>query len=112
MIEQTIVVLVALVTTGCFSAGLQNKFREYLGCGLTVEDVREIAESSRVSRFSCYDPGGGLYTCSAAWGLRGYDCEFDSKGGLVAYRHVKLRPLTEVIVSETVMLCIAPSWHR
>lgn len=80
-------------------------FKSSLKCGMTVEQVEPIA-LAHGGRFGCQRPGGGNLVCSAGWGREGVECVFDDRENLVAYRHLRIHPLTVVELLEERDLCL------
>ena len=104
--KKLFILVVALSFLGCAHTSRREAFRAELTCGLTVEEVRDLASDSGATNFACYHAGGEEYrTCGALWGRKGLRGKFDSRGFLVAYQEVRFRPLTVVELSELYVLC-------
>lgn len=96
----------AIQLAGCISSSGQHIhfFKSALKCGLTIAQVEDIATKAD-ARFTCQRPGGGELICSAGWNRDGVECVFNDQERLVAYRHLKIRPLTRVEMVDQRNLC-------
>ena len=99
------ILLGIMMFLGCTSLGNRGSFLGSLECGLTVDQVRALAEDQDAKRFTCSRPGGPRLHCVAAWGTKGIDCAFDKSDRLQSCEHYKAGPLTKITVLETRSLC-------
>jgi hypothetical protein len=95
-----------MLPTGCMHPykGYIKSFKKSLTCGLTVAQVEDLATINN-ARFDCQKPRGQELVCSAGWKREGVECVFGDRELLVAYRHLKIRPLTRVEILEKHALC-------
>lgn len=95
-----------MLLTGCMSPYRRDieSFKRSLACGATAAQVEDLATDSD-ARFACQKPGGQELVCSAEWKREGVECVFDDRELLVAYRHLRIRPLTRVEILEKRALC-------
>lgn len=94
-----------IIIAACSNSMRLSSYKDSLVCGLSVEDVRKIAELTKAQSYVCYRVGHGPLLCGARWRRDSVQCEFEADKGLVRFRQLKLLPLTQIGVIEEVELC-------